>query len=192
MRDTKMHVAGVERHALQVSPPHAQINEAGTQRHAETVRLMHFQKRFLEQALTARGASQSCRAATLVGERSRAVNGRPLESLLDGNLILALDEAAGVLPCPDVLEDDVARYRAKERNPGTDEDRNASDNEALNEPGLKKPLNGDSAIHINVPDAASRKLRHDFGRSPRHPLHHSPERGGGERASAEHETGFSP
>ncbi len=46
MRDTKMHVAGVERHALQVSPPHAQINEAGTQRHAETVRLMHFQKRF--------------------------------------------------------------------------------------------------------------------------------------------------
>ena len=52
-------------------------------------------------------------------------------------------------------ENDVARYRAKERNPGADEHRNASDNEALDEPVLKKPLNRDPAIHVNVPDAAT-------------------------------------
>src|SRR4029453_14248821 len=98
---------------------------------------------------------------------------------LDDNLVLALDEAAGVLPCSDVPENDVAPYRAKERNPGTDEHRNASDNEALNEPGLKKPLNGDPAIHVNVPDAASSKLRRDFNRIPRHTLHYGPDRGGG-------------
>ena len=91
---------------------------------------------------------------------------RRLESLLAGNLILTLNETARVLPRPDVLEDDVARYSAKQRNPGTDEDRNASDNKALNEPGLKKPLNGDPAIHVNVPDAASSKLRRDFKRIP--------------------------
>src|SRR5437667_5684851 len=39
-------------------------------------------------------------------------------------------------------------------------------------------------------DAASVKLRHDFGRIPRHTLHRSPERGRGERARAEHENGF--
>jgi hypothetical protein len=46
--------------------------------------------------------------------------------------MLTLDEAAVALPRPDVAEDDVARYSAKERNPGADKHRNASDNEALN------------------------------------------------------------
>ena len=122
-------------------------------------------------------------------DKARAFNGSP-QSRLDDNLILTLDEAAGVLPRPDVLEDDVVRYSAKERNPSADEHRNASNNEALNEPSLKKALNSDPAIHVNVPDAASSKLRHDFGGSPRHTLHHSPERGGGERASTEHENGL--
>ena len=57
-------------------------------------------------------------------------------------------------------------------------------------PASKKPLNGDPAIHVNMPDAASGKLRHDFGRIPRHTLHHGPGRSGGERASAEHEDGL--
>ena len=97
--------------------------------------------------------------------------------MLGGNRILTLDEAAGVLPRPDVPEDDVALYSAKERDPGTDEHGNACDNEALNEPGPEKPLNGDLAIHVNMPDAASVKLRDDVGRIPRHTLHDSPERG---------------
>ena len=61
-----------------------------------------------------------------------------LKNLSASNHILTLDEAAGVLPRPDVLEDDVVRYGPKERNPSSDEYRDASNDEALNEPGLKK------------------------------------------------------
>src|SRR5207344_1157761 len=106
------------------------------------------------------------------------------------NLVLALDEAAGVLPCADVPQHDVARYTAKERNPCTNEHRNASDHKALDQPVLQKALNRDPAIHVNVLDAASRKLRQDFGRSPGHTLHGSPARGGRERAGAEHDNGL--
>ena len=105
--------------------------------------------------------------------------------MLGGNDILALDEAAGILPRPDVPEDDVALYGTKERNTGTDQDRNASDNEALNEPGLKKPLNRDPTIDVNVPNASGGKLRHDFDRGSRHALHHGSGRDLAKRASAD-------
>ena len=42
-----------------------------------------------------------------------------------------------------------------------------------------------STYTCRMPRAPSRDC--DVGRIPRHPLHHSPERGGGERAGAEHE-----
>src|SRR5262249_54557095 len=92
---------------------------------------------------------------------------------LNSNRILTLNEAAGVLSRRDVLEGDIALCNTKERDPGADEHGNACDNEALNEPGLKESLNCDSAIHVNMPDATSGKLRHDFSRIPRHMLHHS-------------------
>src|SRR5262250_801093 len=110
--------------------------------------------------------------------------------LLAGNRILTLNEAAGVVARRDVLESDIARCGAKERDSGADEHGNACDNEALNKSGLKKPLDSDPAIHVNMPDAASGKLRHDFGRIPRHTLQHSPGGGGGERARAERENGL--
>src|SRR5215475_6683203 len=110
--------------------------------------------------------------------------------LLNGNRILTLNEAAGVLARRDVLEGDIALCDAKERNTVADEYGNARDNEALNESGLKKPLNRNPAIHVNMPDVASGKLRNDFGRIPGHALHHSPEWGGGEGARAERENGF--
>src|SRR2546426_10066190 len=94
--------------------------------------------------------------------------------MLSGNDILALDEAAGVLPRLDVPEDDVALDRAKEWDPGTDEHGNARDNESPNYPRLKESLNGDPSVHVDMSDSASGKLRHDFGRRPRHPVHHSP------------------
>jgi hypothetical protein len=122
--------------------------------------------------------------------RDHAQRDRPIKRSLGGNHILTLDEAGGVLPRLDVPEEDVVGYSAKEWNPGTDEHRNASYYEALNEPGLKKPLNGDPAIHVDVLDASRSKLRHDFVWSPGHPLHHGPDRGGGEQASAEHKNGL--
>jgi hypothetical protein len=54
-----------------------------------------------------------------------------------------------------VREGDIVCDGAKERDPGTYEHGNARDDQPLNEPGLKKPLNGDSAIDVDVPDAAS-------------------------------------
>jgi hypothetical protein len=74
----------------------------------------------------------------------------PLQRLLDGNLILAFDKTASVLVRCDVLESDVARYGAKERNPRANEHRYTRDSEALDQPGLKKALNCDPAIYIGV------------------------------------------
>jgi hypothetical protein len=43
-----------------------------------------------------------------------------LNELLDDNCILALDEAAGILLCPDMPENDVALLGAEKWNPGAD------------------------------------------------------------------------
>src|SRR5215510_6961961 len=110
--------------------------------------------------------------------------------LLASDRIFTLNEAACVVARCDVLESDIARCGAKERDSGTDEDGNACDNESLNKSGLKKPLDSDPAIHINMPDSTSAKPRHDFGRIPRHRLHHSPGWGGRERVRAERENGL--
>ena len=91
--------------------------------------------------------------------------------MLDGNQVFALNEAADVLACRHVLEGNIARPRTKEGNSGTDQHWDTGNNDALNETGLKKPLNGDPAIDVNVPDAARGKLRRDVGRSSRHALH---------------------
>ena len=78
--------------------------------------------------------------------------------MLDGNLIFTLNKAGDVLARRDVIEDDIALRYAKERDASADEHGNACDNEALNVSGLKKPLNGDRTIHVNMPDAARIKL----------------------------------
>src|SRR4051794_32050215 len=88
--------------------------------------------------------------------------------VLDGNIILALNQAAWIVPSRYVMETDIVRQGAEERNTGANEHGNARNNETLNKPGLEKPLNGDPAIHISMPDAASIKLRHDFSGIPRH------------------------
>src|SRR5262245_32265573 len=107
--------------------------------------------------------------------------------LLAGNRIFTLNEAADVVTRRDVLENDIARCGAKERDSGADEHGKACDNESLDKSGLKKPLDSDPTIYVNMPDAASCNLRHDFRRIPRHTLHHSPGGGGMERVRAERE-----
>ena len=112
--------------------------------------------------------------------------------LLGGNKILTLDQAAGVVARRDVLKRDVPRHCTEERNAATDEHGNARDDETVNEPGLKKPLNRDPAIHVDMPDTPSCKLRHDVGGSPRHSLHHSPGRCGGEGTRTEDDNRLVP
>src|SRR5262249_51183934 len=104
--------------------------------------------------------------------------------------IFTLNEAAGVVARRDVLESDITRCCAKERDPGADEHGTACDNESLNKSGLKKPLDSDPAVYVNMPDTASCKLRRDFGRIPRHTLQHSPGGGGKEWARTERENGL--
>src|SRR5205809_2293938 len=99
-------------------------------------------------------------------------------------------KAAGILASRDMLQGDIAAKRAKQWDAGADEHRNTGDNEALNEASLQELLNSDPAIHIDMPDAAGLKLRHDLGWSPGHPLHHCPSRSGGDRTTTEHENGL--
>ena len=106
--------------------------------------------------------------------------------------IFTLDEAAGVLARPDVFEDDVMRYCSKEQNASPDEYWNSSNDEALNQPSLKKSLNSDPAVNVNVSEAASLKLSHDFGGSPRLMLDNSPGRHEGEGVGMSTKTGFLP
>src|SRR4030095_7121560 len=104
--------------------------------------------------------------------------------LLGGNDILTLNEAADVLARRDVLESDIDRHLAKQRDTGADQHWNASDDEPMNEPSSKKSLNGDPAIYVNVPNPAGGKPRHDFRWCPRHVLHDGPGRSRSQRVTA--------
>src|SRR5581483_6034691 len=83
-------------------------------------------------------------------------------------------------------EGDIARQWPKERDAGTNEHRNPSDDEPVNQAGLKKLLNGDPAVHVDVLDSAVLELRHDLGGRAAHPLDYGTRRSGRDRMTAEH------
>ena len=58
-----------------------------------------------------------------------------------------------------MLQHDIARQRAEQRDPSADEHRHAGDHEALNEAGVKKPLDGDPAIDVGLQQVF--KFSHD-------------------------------
>ena len=58
-----------------------------------------------------------------------------------------------------MLQHDIARQRAEQRDPSADEHRHAGDNEPLNEAGVKKPLDGDPAIDVGLQQVF--KFSHD-------------------------------
>ena len=114
-------------------------------------------------------------------------SGRLVQRVLGGNDILTLNEAADVLACRDVLESDIDRHIAKQRDTGADQHWNARDDEPMNEPSSKKSLDGDPAIYVNVPNPAGGKPRHDFRWCPRHMLHYGLGRSRSQRVTAEHD-----
>lgn len=89
-------------------------------------------------------------------------------------------------------EEDVAGYSAKEWNSGTDEHRDAHYDEALIKPGLKKLLNSEATIDVDMPDATSSKLRLDFGWSPDIRSTTAPIGAGASGRELSTKTGFSP
>src|SRR5437899_5658366 len=103
---------------------------------------------------------------------------RNFERLLGGNLILALNQAARIVPRHDVPEPHIALEGAEERNPVSNEHGHASDNETLNEARTQEALNGDPAIDVGMVGTTSSKLRHDLSRGPGHLFNNASANGG--------------
>ena len=85
-------------------------------------------------------------------------------------MVLALNQAARIVPSRYVTEPHVARQGAEERNSVSNEHRNASDNKTLNEPCAQESLNRDPTVDVEVVGTTSSKLRNDLSRSPGHPF----------------------
>ena len=83
-----------------------------------------------------------------------AVGCKPLSG---SHHVLALHQAALVLTRGHVREHDIGLQRAKEWNPRSNQHRHARDDDPLNEPRLKKPLNRNPAIDVDMLEAAVRE-----------------------------------
>jgi hypothetical protein len=60
-----------------------------------------------------------------------------------------------------MTETDIFLYRSEERDSSSDQDRDASDDEALNQSGAEEALNGDSAIDVEMFRAARFEFRNN-------------------------------
>lgn len=99
----------------------------------------------------------------------RAGDTRALESdfgLLGGNQVFTLNQAARIVASRYVVEPNVARQGAEERNSFSNEHRHANDNETLNEPRTQEPLNRDPTVDIEVVGTTRSELRNDLSRRP--------------------------
>ena len=78
---------------------------------------------------------------------------------LSGNFVFSLHQTTRIVTGHYVPEPNIVWQSSEKRNPLTNEHRNACDNESLNKSSSEKSLNSYSAIHVNMLDAASIKLR---------------------------------
>src|ERR1035438_341833 len=85
---------------------------------------------------------------------------------------------------------DVGFCFTKERDPAPENDGNSRDGEMLDQPCREKPLNGDSAIHIDMSHTAPIEPGQDFSQISRHALHDSSMWRGWQFVSAQHENGL--
>ena len=69
-------------------------------------------------------------------------------------MIFTAHQAAGILLCRNMTEMNVVREGAEERDSLSDENRDASDDDTLNESAAQEALNCDSAIDVEVVGAA--------------------------------------
>ena len=87
------------------------------------------------------------------------------------HLILALNQAARIGPRHNVTKSDVLQQPPEERNPASNEHRDTSYDETINEPRVKESLNRDATVHVEVLRAASSEVGRDLGRRAAHLLH---------------------
>ena len=83
-------------------------------------------------------------------------------------MVLALNQAARIMPSRDVEEPHVSRQRPEEGNALADEHRHPRNHETLNQPGAQEFLNRDPAVDVQIVDPSGRELRHDLRRCPGH------------------------
>src|SRR5258708_26991607 len=96
------------------------------------------------------------------------------DPVLGDNLVLALNQAARVVPGGNVTEPNVVRQGGEERDSLPNEHRHSSDNETLNGPGAQESLNGDATVDVQVVDAPSGQLRNDLSWRPAHLFYNAP------------------
>ena len=70
--------------------------------------------------------------------------------LLGNKVVFALHQAAGILARINVTQVQVARQRAKKRNPVSNQHGHARDDKALNEPRAQKALNREATVYIDM------------------------------------------
>src|SRR5713226_5731499 len=101
-------------------------------------------------------------------------------------MVLALNQAARIVPSRQVTEPNIVGQGAEQRNPLSNEHRHASDNEPLNESRAQEPLNRDPTVDVEVVGTTGSELRDDLRRRPGHLFDNaSAGRGQVDRATAE-------
>src|SRR5207249_11527271 len=86
--------------------------------------------------------------------------------LLFNNLILALNQAARIMPRRDVAKPNVARQTVEQRNSLSSEHGHARDNELVNGPLAQKPLNRDSPVDLQLLDPVCSAVPSDLRWAP--------------------------
>jgi hypothetical protein len=90
---------------------------------------------------------------------------------LSGYMVLAADQAAGIVARRYVTKTNVMGQAAEERNTFSNKHRDAGDCETLDEARAQELLNGDSTVDVDVVGATGSKLRDDLSRRAGHLFH---------------------
>src|SRR5262249_36410489 len=86
------------------------------------------------------------------------------------DLVLALDESARIRARRNVAQAHVAPDRTEERNSAAEDDRDPVDHDPVDQPRVEEALDGDSAVHVEVPRPALLQAGGDFAWTARHVL----------------------
>src|SRR4051812_24704632 len=86
------------------------------------------------------------------------------------DMVLALDHAARIGTRCDMIEANVAREGAEERNPLANEHGQTTDDHTVDESGAEKFLNGDSAVHVKAHSTQRSKFGNNLCRRACHLL----------------------
>jgi hypothetical protein len=91
-----------------------------------------------------------------------------LPTRLVKNLVLGLHQTARVVLSRDVAEANISLQRSKKRNATSNQHRDSSDDDSLNETLAQEALNRDSAVNVELAGTFRRQFRNNLRRISRH------------------------